>query len=163
MFKKVILWTVYVLIVGLLVFGAANRTSAKTDQGLLFGNLDEIVGGRSQGDGSSEGYGENEDDGHEDILEEQDWASFSGQVISVGVEVLGIQTETAGILEIEGRPLRFALELGYVPGEGNDVVVQGFYENGMFEAATIEDLTNGQVFQLRDNYGKPIWGGGGRN
>ena len=49
MFKKIILWTVYILIVGLLVFGAANRTSAKTDQGTLFGNVDEIVARRGQG------------------------------------------------------------------------------------------------------------------
>jgi hypothetical protein len=103
LFKKVILWTVYVLIVGLLVFGAANRTSAKTDQGILFGNLDEIIDGRGQGNGSagnSEGYGENEIDDHEEILEEHDWVSFRGQIIAVGVESLEIQTGTAGILEI---------------------------------------------------------------
>ncbi len=120
MFKKIILWTIYVLIVGLLVFGAANRTSAKTDQGILFGNLDEIIDGRGQGNGSAssgEGFGEIEADGHEEILEEQDWISFSGQIIAVGVEALEIQTGTAGILEIEGRPLRFAQEIGYVPGE----------------------------------------------
>jgi len=166
MFKKVILWTVYVLIVGLLVFGAANRTSAKTDQGILFGNLDEIIDGRGQGNGSagnSEGYGENEIDDHEEILEEHDWVSFRGQIIAVGVESLEIQTGTAGILEIEGRPLRFAQELGYVPGEGNEVAVQGFYEDGEFEVATIEDLATDQNFQLRDEYGKPMWGGGGRN
>ena len=163
MFKKVILWTVYVLIVGILVFGAANRTMAKTDQGLLFGNLDEITSGRGQGNGSMEEYGDYEVADHDEILEEQDWVTLSGQIIAVGSEALEIQTSTAGILEIEGRPLRFALELGYVPGEGNVVVVQGFYENGMFEVATIEDLTIEQVFQLRDTYGKPMWGGGGRN
>ena len=53
MFKKVILWTIYVLIVGLLVFGAANRTSAKPIRDILFGNLDEITGGRGQGNTSS--------------------------------------------------------------------------------------------------------------
>ncbi len=166
MFKKIILWTIYVLIVGLLVFGAANRTSAKTDQGILFGNLDEIIDGRGQGNfsaSSSEGFGEIEADGHEEILVAQDWISLSGQIIAVGVEALEIQTGTAGILEIEGRPLRFAQELGYVPGEGNEVVVQGFYENGEFEVATIEDLATDQIFQLRDEYGKPMWGGGGRN
>lgn len=163
MFKKIMLWTVYVLIVGLLVFGAANRTSAKTDQGLLFGNLDEITSGRGQGNGSTEEYGDYEAADHEEILEEQDWVTLSGQIIAVGSEALEIQTGTAGFLEIEGRPMRFAQELGYVPGEGNEVVVQGFYENGEFEVAMIEDLTTNQIFQLRDNYGKPMWGGRGGN
>jgi len=166
MIKKVIMWTVYVLIVGLLVFGAANRTSAKTDQGTLFGNMDEIVGGRGQGNGGLENFEENseyEAADHEEILEEQDLVSLSGQIIAAGVEVLEIQTGTAGILEIEGQSWRFVQELGYVPGEGNEVIVQGFYENGEFEVSTIQDLTADLIFHLRDEYGKPMWGGGGRN
>ena len=163
MVKKIMLWTVYVLIVGLLVFGAANRTSAKTDQGLLFGNLDEIIGGRGQGNGSTEEYGEYEAADHEEILEEQDWLTLSGQITAVGSEAIEIQTGTAGILEIEGRSWRFSQELGYIPEVGNKVEVQGFYENGEFEVSIIQDLTIDQVFQLRDEYGKPMWGGGGRN
>jgi len=163
MVKKIMLWTVYVLIVGLLVFGAANRTSAKTDQGLLFGNLDEITSGRGQGNGSTEEYSEYDAAGHEEILEEQNWVTLNGQIIAVGSEVLEIQTSTAGMLEIEGRSWRFAQELGYVPGEGNEVVVQGLYENGEFEVSIIHDLGSDQIYRLRDDYGKPIWGGGGRN
>lgn len=163
MVKKIMLWTVYVLIVGLLVFGAANRTSAKTDQGLLIGNLEEISGGRGQGNGSSVEVGEYESAGHEEVLEKQDWVSLSGQIIAVGSEALEIQTGTAGILEIEGRSWRFAQELGYFPGEGKEVAVQGFYENGEFEVSIIHDLTTDQIFYLRDEYGKPMWGGGGRN
>ena len=86
MVKKVMLWTVYVLIVGLLVFGAANRTSAITEQGILFGNVEEIFDGRGQGNGSSgssEGYGENEANGHEEILKEHDWAELIGIIRSV--------------------------------------------------------------------------------
>ena len=160
MVKKIMLWTVYVLIVGLLVLGAANRTSAKTDQGLLIGNSEEINGGRGQGNGSSVEYGEYEAAGHEEVLEQQDWVTLSGQIIAVGSEALEIQTGSAGDLEIEGRSWRFAQELGYVPVEGNEVVVKGFYENGEFEVSTIQDLTAEQIFQLRDEYGKPRWGGG---
>jgi len=129
MVKKIALWAVYVLIVGLLVFGAANRTSAKTDQGILFGNMDEIVSGRGQATGVTGNYDENgnfESSDHEEILEEQDWVSYSGQITSIGAEALEIQTGVAGILEIEGRPWRFAQELGYDPLEGNEVMVQDF-------------------------------------
>ena len=166
MFKKVILWTVYALIVGLLIFGAANRTSAKTDQGLLFGNLNEVFVERGQGNSSSgriEGYGELEIDDHEEIIKEQDWVVLNGQIINISSEALEIETKTAGILEIEGRPWRFVQELGYVPEEGNELIVQGFYENGEFEVVTIQDLTADQIFQVRDESGRPMWGGGGRN
>ncbi len=160
MVKKIALWAVYVLIVGLLVFGAANRTSAKMDQGILFGNVDEIVAGRGQATGNTGNY---ESSDHDEILEKQDWISFSGQVISFGAEALEINTGSAEILEIEGRSWRFAQELGYVPVEGNEVLVQGFYENGEFEVSIIQDLSSDQIYRLRDDYGKPMWGGGGRN
>ena len=166
MVKKIALWAAYILIVGLLVFGAANRTSAKTDQGILFGNMDEIVSGRGQATGGTGNYDETgnfESSDHEEILEEQDWVSYSGQITSIGAEALEIQTEAAGILGIEGRPWRFAQELGYDPLEGNEVLVQGFYENGEFEVSIINDLSIDQIFRLRDEYGKPMWGGGGRN
>jgi hypothetical protein len=163
MIKKIAMWTVYVLIVGLLVFGAVNRTSAKTDQGILFGNFEEAPGTRgreSGGVGSVEENSRYEETDHEDSIEDSDWVSFNGQVIAVGSEALEILTVSDGILEIEGRSWRFVQELGYVPAGGNEVVVRGFYENGEFEIATIQDLTADQVFKLRDEYGKPMWGGG---
>lgn len=166
MFKKIVLWTVYALIVGLLIFGAANRTSAKTDQGLLFGNLTEVFEERGQGNNSSginESHGELETDDHEEIIKEQDWVALNGQITNISSEALEIETKTAGILEIEGRSWRFAQELGYVPVEGNELVVQGFYENGEFEVVTIQDLSADQIFQIRDESGRPMWGGGGRN
>jgi hypothetical protein len=166
MFKKIIMWALYGGIVGLLIFGAANRTSAKTDQGLLFDRTEDFTSEGGRGNGGSGNGGQSGEAGladYEEKLEEHDWMSLSGQIINVGSEALEIQTDTAGILEIEGRSWRFAQELGYVPGEGNEVSVQGFYENGEFEVSMIQDLTTDQVFQLRDEYGKPMWGGGGRN
>lgn len=166
MVKKIFLWSVYVLIVGLLILGAANRTSAKTDQGVLIGNLNEVFEGRGQGTSGSkkdDEYSEFEADDHEEIIKEQDWVTLKGQIISISSEALEIKTVTAGSLEIEGRSWRFIRELGYIPVEGNEVVVQGFYENGEFEVSTIQDLTTELIIKIRDEYGRPMWGGGGRN
>ncbi len=166
MFKKIMLWTVYVVIVGLLIFGAVNRTSAKADQGILFGKTDEINDGRGRGNNGSDNFiksGEMTEAAHEEISEEQDWGSLSGQIIIVSPEALEIQTGSAGILEISGRSWRFAQELGYFPEEGNEVTVEGFYENGEFEVSTILDLSTGQIFLLREDSGRPLWSGGGRN
>ena len=102
MVKKIMLWTVYVLIVGLLVFGAANRTLAKTDQGLLIGNPEEIISGRGQGNGSSVEYGEYEAAGHEEVLEQQDWVTLSGQIIAVGSELLRSKPALPEIWKLRG-------------------------------------------------------------
>ena len=164
MVKKIALWTVYILIVGLLVFGAANRTSAKSDQGLLFGNQDGIIEGRGQGDSDFVGegaFGEFEADDHEETLEEQDLVTLRGEIANLGSEALEIETEANGILEIKGRTWRYLRELGYSPEIGNQVVVQGFYENGEFEVSGFQDLLKELVFQIRDEYGRPMWGGGG--
>lgn len=163
MFKKIMMWTIYAGIVGLLIFGAANRTLAKTDQGLLLGGADDFSREGGRGNGGSGNGGQSVDAGITDPevnLVEYDWVSLSGQIIHVDSEVLEIQTRTVGILEIEGRSWRFVQELGYVPMEGNELVVQGFYENGEFEVSTMEDLTANQLFQLRDESGRPLWGGG---
>lgn len=166
MVKKIALWTVYVLIVALLVFGAANRTAAKSDQGTLIGNLDAVFAGQGEGadrSGQVDGYDEYETNDHEEIIQEQDRVVLSGQIINISSETLEIGTGTAGILEIEGRTWRYLRELGYVPEEGNEVVVTGFFENGEFEVSSIQDLTAELAIQIRDEYGKPMWGGGGRN
>lgn len=163
MVKKILLWAGYVLIVGLLVFGAANRTAAKSGQEPLIGNLNEAFTGRGEGvdrSGQAEGYDEYETNDHEEIIKKQDWVILSGQIVKVSSESLEIQTGSTGILEIEGRTWRYLQELGYVPGELNEVVVMGFYENGEFEVSSIQDLTAELAFQIRDEYGRPMWGGG---
>jgi hypothetical protein len=68
---------------------------------------------------------------------------------------LRVQSENTGILEISGRAWRFALESGYLPAAGNEVELNGFYENGEFEVSMIEDLTSGQTILLREDTGLP--------
>ena len=45
---------------------------------------------------------------------------------------------------------------------GDEVEVTGFYESDEFEVAGIENLTTGESVVLRDDSGRPMWSGGGR-
>ena len=162
MIKRIFMWIVYGAIVGLLIFGAANRTAAKTDQNTLFGRADVIAeddqrrGGSGNPESSSEfGYTD-----HEENPEEHDWVSLNGQIILVDGRILEVQSESYGILEISGRSWRFAQAAGYLPAAGNEVILDGFFENGEFEVSTIQDLSAGQIVFLRDESGHPLWNGG---
>ena len=59
MFKKIILWTLYAGLTGILIFGAANRTSAKIGEVVPRENADLVNyqaqrgQGRGQGDNGS--------------------------------------------------------------------------------------------------------------
>ena len=162
MFKKIFMWTIYALIVGLLIFGAANRTAAKTDQELLFGRSDVVseTGQGRGGSGNSEWSSDFGDTDHEENPVEHDWVSLSGQIIQVDGRTLEVLTEYDGILEISGRSWRFAQASGYLPGVGNEVILDGFFENGEFEVSAIQDLSAGQIVLLRDEDGHPLWSGG---
>lgn len=164
MIRKIVLWTVYALIVGVLVFGAANRTSAKVDQGLLFVGLNDAFGERGRGNNgasSKDDFGEFEPDDHEEVIGTEDLLEMSGTITDISGDFLEIEAGSAGILILEGRSWRFLQESGYVPLIGNEVVVQGFIEDGEFEASSLYDLTGGQIFPIRDEYGRPLWSGRG--
>ena len=161
MIKKIGLWFIFILLVGVLVFGAVNRTRAKTNQelGLLSGEGDEYTGSQSRGGGRNAGDPLVEDGEHVADVAAADWVDESGTVAWFDSTSLWIQLGGDLMLEIEGRAWRFAQESGYSPGEGNQVEIRGFYEDDEFEVSMIRDLTSGQVVFLRDDTGRPLWSG----
>ena len=182
MLKKILVWTLYAALVGILIFGAVNRTAAKTDQDSShlvqpgvgagegqardgFGNNGQS-GGTSKNDqsdgngfnGQTNGSGEERQQSN---LEEHDWVVLTGTIVEFNSDSLWVQSENSGNLGISGRAWRFAQESGYHPAVGNEVKLNGFYENGEFEVSSIEDLTSGQTILLREDTGRPLWSGGG--
>ena len=159
MIKKIIMWTIYAGIVGLLVFGAVNRTAAKTDQGVLFGRPAEVpeAGQERGGAGNLKQANQFKDADHEENPEEHDWAELIGSIIEFDSKTLLIQTEGEGKLELSGRAWRYILETGYMPSVGSEVWLSGFYENGEYKIASFQDLTTGQVVMVRDSFGQPLW------
>ena len=189
MLKKIILWTLYVAFVGILIFGAINRTTAKIgdDDGLQTGNAAEreaAVNPESGGNGNAYGQGEaaspqldepaeqeetaapqlDEPAEHEGRdTTEHEWATLTGTVSSVLPRGMTVAAPDGGLIEVTRKPWRFAQEQGFAPSVGDQITLDGFYEDGNFEVAVITDLTNGQTVRLRDEAGHPLWsvGGGG--
>ena len=181
MLKKILVWTLYAALVGILIFGAVNRTAAKIDQDsshLVQSGVGAGEGqarGGSGNNGQSGGAGKNGQAGgsgkngqtngsgdelQQSILEEHDWLVLSGTIVEFNSDSFWVQSENSGNLEISGRAWRFAQDSGYLPAVGNEVKLNGFYENGEFEVSTIEDLTSGQTILLREDTGRPLWSGG---
>jgi hypothetical protein len=183
MIKRILLWTVFTGFVGLLVFGAVNRTAAKVDHDSnQYIRTEEGSGKEQPRDGSGNtGLGSNsgnnrqqgktrnikeEGSSREDLNdsnpEDHHWLVLTGTIYEVNSSSIRIRQDDKVIVEISGRAWRFAQESGYIPEVENDVELDGFYEDGEFKPAVIMDLTSGQVVLLRDESGHPLWSGGNR-
>ncbi|MCJ7715301.1 MAG: hypothetical protein MUO54_02105 [Anaerolineales bacterium] len=163
MAKKVFMWILFVAFVGILIFGAVNRTAAKsTDSSIQIVGTSNRVGEEQArgGSGNNNQTDISVEEVHESSLEEHEWETFTGRISAVDSMGIVILTESSGSLEISRRAWRFAQELGYSPIEGNTVILEGFFEDGEFETAKISDVENGEIIVLRDDDGYPLWAGG---
>ena len=111
----------------------------------------------SSRNGSSSGSG---DEVHPAEDEEHEWTSLVGVVTSQDLESLWIETSQGETLEITGRAWSFILDSGMVFSVGDEVELDGFYENDEFEVSAIEDLTTSAFLQVREDSGRPLWSGG---
>ena len=173
MFKKILKWSIYAGVVGLLIFGAVIRTEAKTEQEnsqpeMRFeskssdspGQGGEGVGRSDEGsgrNGSSSGSG---DEVHLAEGEEHEWTSLVGVVSSQDLESLWIETSQGETAEVTGRAWSFILDSGMIFLVGDEVELEGFYENDEFEVSSIVNLTTSAFLQVREDSGRPLWSGG---
>ena len=75
---------------------------------------------------------------------------------------VGVSLTTA-----DGAPLwvqfgqsRYVTAQGVTFTAGDHITVNGFEENGQFQAGTVVNDTTGQTLNLRDTTGRPLWAGG---
>lgn len=113
-----------------------------------------------QGGGGGNGWGQGSGGGQAAAeTEVHDWLTLQGTVTGLDNE-LTVQT-TEGEVVVGLGQAWYREEAGFVVNVGDDVVVQGFYEDGEFKAGTVENLSNGQSVTLRDATGRPMWAGRG--
>jgi hypothetical protein len=108
--------------------------------------------GRGQGAGADQGVGE--------PVEIGDWETVAGKAILADNEVI-VQTAEGDVVIGLGQAA-YREEAGFTLNTGDEVVVQGYYEDGEFKAGTVENLTTGQSIVLRDESGRPMWTGRGQ-
>jgi hypothetical protein len=188
MFKKIVLGLIVAAVSGGLIYGAINRTNLRGDSGSGAGagqsnsgwgnrgsQEDEAglstelqnnnglqkrngtgnQGGNTRGGNQSPDYGT----GLAQVDEVIEIEGIVSAVDSNMMLVLGMKDEN---VIIENRAWWYALEAGFNAAVNDEVRVRGFYDDGVYEAISLENLTQGTQVDLRDQTGRPLWAGGGR-
>jgi hypothetical protein len=183
MFKRIVLGTLLIGLIGVLVVGAIIRTVDKTEnvaearglgRGQSAGEAGEAVTqgqGQGQGQGrgrSVEGTGNGQSTGTADRLYPNYDESPEEMELYEGTVLLS--PETGGDLVImtdDGQEITvgtgpgYMEEQGFVLQAGEQVQVQGYWEDGELKAAQLTRLQDGQTITLRDQLGRPAWAGSG--
>jgi hypothetical protein len=175
MFRKIVLGTLFITLIGVLVAGAVIRTMDRTErmaeaQGYGHGqNNGEVgeykAGGSGEGRGGYGGQGREDTPGNQTGTGQADvegWLTFQGTIVSVDPNTLVVQTDSGQQVALENRAWWFAQEQGFSAQMGDQVTLIGFYEGDHFEVGRIDNTTNGQTVRVRDENGRPLWAGRGR-
>ena len=178
MIKKIFVGVLLAGLFILLIFGAVNRTLAKTaDRNLEISNrsLSEGYGSSGNADfgnpdhlnGTGNGIGQAgqpegapSDGSGIGLAEVDQWLTETATVATVNADEWIVTLSDGTIIEIEGRLLSYVNELGFSVNPGDNLVLTGFLENGDFEIGQIENLSTGEKAVARDVNGRPLWAGG---
>jgi hypothetical protein len=179
MIKKVVLGILLIGLIGVLVAGAIIRTVDKTEQ------VAEARGqGRGQGGGQvgeyvqvgwGNGRGANTQGGGYGLsgeAVERQYPNYEEPVgdLSIYEGTVVEAAESGGDLVIvaeEGQEITVGTGPGYMEAQGftlqagEQVQVEGYWENDELKAAQVTRLRDGQTIVLRDQYGRPAWSGAG--
>ena len=168
MLKKVLGGALLVGLIGVLVYGAINRTADRIGrvveaQGDSRGrSTDTLNSGSGRGQGGA-GSAAGQRYGNYATLSEPS-ETAEGTVVqapALGTELV-IVTDEGEELVIGTGPLDLAAE-GFALQTGERVQIQGYWEDGEFKAVQITRLSDGQTVAIRAESGRPVWSGGGRS
>jgi hypothetical protein len=145
-----------------------GRGRAETDEAVVSGNrygalldtesniqgntLTQVNGQRGGGQGGSEAAGAQTE-------EVKDWFLVQGTVISVSEEELVVELTGGEQIIVEGRAWSFSQELNFVVKIGDRIQLDGFFEEEEFVVGGMENITTGQLVELREESGRPLWAG----
>ena len=133
-----------------------QRSQSQGNQGL--GNQGQ--GNQGQGGGNGQGRGRNQ---QSEAAEMQAQITIEGivtQAPSAGVDMI-LETSAGDVLI--GTGPGYLADQGFIIVNGDSLSVSGVWENEEFKAAVITQIDNGTSIVLRDEWGRPMWSGAGRN
>jgi hypothetical protein len=88
------------------------------------------------------------------------WTTVAGTVNSFDGVGVSLTTDDGAPLWVQFGQSRYVSAQGATFNAGDHVTVNGFEENGQFQAGTVVNDTTGQTLNLRDTTGRPLWAGG---
>lgn len=157
-------------------FGQGNQ-----GQGLGRGQGNQSEGGQgqgnqgqgSQGQGQGQGQGNQQGRGNQgqgqgrnrqaEAAEIQERVTITGDVVQAPDLGIDMILETAAGEVLIGTGPGYLAEQGFEIQVGDPVSVDGFWENEEFKATKITLLADDSSIVLRDEWGRPMWAGAGRN
>ncbi|MDK2981261.1 MAG: hypothetical protein PWQ55_1608 [Chloroflexota bacterium] len=183
MLKKIAMGIVLAGISGGLIYGAAYRTALRAETGAGGGNYaagsrgnaqgrelqefqadDRLTGsGRGNGQGRQGSGSSRADSAGVGLAQVQEIEVIEGTVSLVDADQLIVMDADGSQTSVENRAWWYASEAGFSANSGDEIRLTGFYDEGVFETITLENLTQGISVQLREESGRPLWAGGGRN
>ena len=179
MFKKIVISTLVIILLGAVAVGAYDIATGASTLEVPDINLSANAAGNNRGQGQQQGQGQGQGRGQgqgqqqgqgsgptqgqgQGQMVPHEWSTFTGTVVSVNVQSLVVDTAEQGQLMLDLGPAAFAEQQGVIFTPGDSITGQGFAESGMYHAAEITNTTTGQSLQLRDPNGRPLWAGGGQ-
>lgn len=166
MFKKILVAGLLVVVVVAAAFSIYNTSFAAKPEAVAAANDAAAAQGYGQGNGQGAQSRGSQGDGMgtgipspENGLTE--WVSFSGEVTAVALPQFTLLTEDGQEIPAEVGNISYVEQLGLVLEVGDQVSVIGFWDtNGGFALKSLTLDETGETFELRDEYGRPLWSGG---
>ena len=184
MLKKIALGIVLAGVSGGLIYGAVIRTAQRAEIGAGRNGTSGLRGdqGRlaveekqstSQQNGNNRngrgGQSRNNADGSltpsagSGLAQVDEVYEITGIVSLVDEDQIVVLDETGGQTIVENRAWWYALDAGFSAAAGDTLQLTGFYDDGVFETIRLENVTQSITVQIREENGRPLWAGGGRN
>ena len=139
------------------------------------GNNSGAGGGQGQGQGAGQqgtngsgnggqGQGWRRQDNQQVVAQEApERVTLEGVVLQAPAAGVDLILETAEGENLIGTGPGYLGDQGFVLIVGDSISVSGSWENEEFKAMEITNLNNGETITLRDEWGRPMWSGAGRN
>ncbi len=189
MIRKIIWGTLLVGLIGILVVGAVIRTADKTedvaearnqgygrghgeasehaaelsDQGLGANAQPDGREGKGQPGGQGQGAGNAERQYPNNQVPTTDWVVYEGTVVQPQEDGADLVIRTAEGEEVKvGTGPEYMESQGFSLETGEQVQVQGYWEDDELKAAQVTRMRDGQTITLRDEAGRPAWAGSGK-
>jgi len=115
------------------------------------------TGGQGQ---AGQGQGGTANAAGEPQAEVEEWVTIEGTVMQT-LELV-VETGNGETVQVGLGPSHYRDAQGFVLNVGDQVRIDGYWEDGEFKAGEVENLTSGDTIVLRDAYGRPLWSGRGR-
>jgi hypothetical protein len=159
MLKQIVIGVLIASVIAIVGVGLVIRTvspaaitnNAATANGQANGSQFRGGGGGGQGQGMGQGA----------AASNVQMTTVQGNVVSVDQYAMTVQTSTGEKILVQGRPWTFSLEQKFTTKVGDQLKLSGFYQNGQFEVASMQNLANNATVQVRDQAGRPSWAGRG--